>query len=393
MTAHSMAAMLEATQLTRSGKLADAVALIQATLGGAVPAPPDPAPRFKAPTGRLLEIDPETGELVQEAAARPQPAAPDETPHPETRPGQRNFFRGPDARGTVLRRKGTDTPALPGEFQSLAFALNGAKRDYRLYVPKHRPDGPMPLVVMLHGCTQSPEDFAAGTRMNELAEQNGVLVAYPAQPSSANAQKCWNWFNPNDQARDKGEPALLAGIARAVVAEHGADPARIYVAGLSAGGAAAAILGRAYPDLFAAIGVHSGLASGAAHDVMSAFAAMREGDPGHPGATQSRTPPAIVFHADRDNTVHPRNGEAVAAQFNPRTHARTERHQGQVPGGHSFTRTIHHDGEGNAALEQWLVHGGGHAWSGGSPAGSYTDPRGPDASREMLRFFLQHRLS
>jgi poly(hydroxyalkanoate) depolymerase family esterase len=243
---------------------------------------------------------------------------------------------------------------------------------------------------MLHGCTQSPEDFATGTGMNSLAEVEGCLVAYPAQPASANPQKCWNWFSATDQQRDQGEPAILAELTRQIMRDYAIDDRRVYVAGLSAGGAAAAILGAAYPDLYAAIGVHSGLACGAARDMPSAFTAMRQGGTApNRIAAGHRKPPAIVFHADRDGTVHPRNGDQVLAQFGA-PNLRVERQDGQVPGGHHYTVSRHRNDKGEALLEHWLIQGAGHAWAGGHAPGSYTDPRGPDASREMLRFFLQH---
>jgi poly(hydroxyalkanoate) depolymerase family esterase len=283
-----------------------------------------------------------------------------------------------------------------------SYRNEAGSRAYKLYVPSGYRGQTLPLVVMLHGCTQSPDDFAAGTRMNALAEEHTCLVAYPAQAGSANVSKCWNWFSPGDQQRDKGEPSLIAGITRQILHEYSVDPRRVYVAGLSAGGAAAAIMGMEYPDLYAAIGVHSGLACGAASDVPSAFAAMRHGEavPAHRfgGASGAegyrRTVPAIVFHGDQDTTVHPRNGDQVIAQSRATatTDLQTRVHRGQVPGGHAYSRTIHADASGQAILEQWVIHGAGHAWSGGGPGGSYTDPRGPDAAREMLRFFLEHPL-
>jgi poly(hydroxyalkanoate) depolymerase family esterase len=249
---------------------------------------------------------------------------------------------------------------------------------------------------MLHGCTQSPDDFAAGTRMNLIAEEQTCLVVYPAQPSEANAAKCWNWFRPNDQRRGQGEPSLIAGITSQVMRDYSVDPQRVYIGGLSAGAAAAAVMGATYPDLYAAICVHSGLAWGAANDIPSAFAAMRQGElsasskSGEMSAVleHGSAVPTIVFHGDRDNTVHPRNGDHVIAQ-NGTTNLQKNVHRGRVPGGHAYTRTIHTDASGRAILEHWEIHGAGHAWSGGSPAGSYSDPRGPDAAREMLRFFLE----
>jgi poly(hydroxyalkanoate) depolymerase family esterase len=245
---------------------------------------------------------------------------------------------------------------------------------------------------MLHGCTQNPDDFAAGTRMNALAEAQGWLVLYPAQAGAANGSGCWNWFRREDQRREEGEPSLIAGMAREVRARYEADARRVYVAGLSAGGAMAAVMGAVYPELFAAVGVHSGLPYGAAHDLPSALAAMREGRgaPQHLAAGAAR--PTIVFHGDRDATVHPRNGEGVvqAARGALAGAALGRVVRGEVPGGHRYTRTVYAGAEGRPVVEGWLVHGAGHAWSGGSPRGSYTDPRGPDAAREMLRFFSAH---
>jgi poly(hydroxyalkanoate) depolymerase family esterase len=244
---------------------------------------------------------------------------------------------------------------------------------------------------MLHGCTQSPDDFAVGTRMNQIAEEQKFLVAYPAQASSANFGKCWNWFSSADQQRDQGEPSLIAGITREIIAQFPVDSARVYVAGLSAGGAAAANMGALYPDLYAAIGVHSGLACGSASDMSSGFAAMKQG-----ASAKSRrgdgSVPAIVFHGDQDATVHPANSDEVVIQATSGADLQASVTSGVAPGGRKFTRTVHADDAGRPVAEQWTLHGAGHAWSGGDPAGSFTDPRGPDASREMMRFFSQHRL-
>jgi poly(hydroxyalkanoate) depolymerase family esterase len=290
------------------------------------------------------------------------------------------------------RGRQPDVGPLPdgASFNRLTHAGAAGARDYRLYVPGGWQGQRLPLVVMLHGCTQTPEDFAVGTGMNALAEELGFLVAYPAQSQGANAQRCWNWFRLEDQRRGQGEPALIAGITREVMARHAVDPARVYVAGLSAGGAFAAVMGAAYPDLYAAVGVHSGLACGSARDVPSALAAMRAGEAGSRGG---RPVPTIVFHGDRDSTVSPRNGEHVAAQSGGGQRLRLKVEHGRSAGGMAYSRTQHLDGEDRPVVEHWVVEGAGHAWSGGRPEGSYTEPRGPEASLEMVRFFLGHRVA
>jgi len=278
----------------------------------------------------------------------------------------------------------------PGQFLSGSFSADAGTRRYRLYVPAHKAEGAPALVVMLHGCQQNPDDFAAGTRMNALAEASGCLVLYPEQTRSANHSNCWNWFETPHQQRELGEPSILAGMTREVMREHGIDPAKVYVAGLSAGGAMAAILGATHPELYAAIGVHSGLPVGSAHDLMSALNAMKgaRASKKRQGAALHRTVPAIVFHGDQDATVHPSNGQAIARQFAPQDPVRQVEQRGQGGAGRGYTRTSTLDGADRVVAEHWTVHGAGHAWAGGSTAGSYADPAGPDASAEMLRFFL-----
>ena len=277
-------------------------------------------------------------------------------------------------------------------FVERVYANAAGSRAYRLFIPSGYHGQAIPLVVMLHGCTQSPEDFAAGTRMNFIAEEQTCFVAYPAQRAEANQAKCWNWFRPADQQRGGGEPSLIAGISRQIMRDYSVDRERVYVAGLSAGAAAAAVMGSTYGDLYAAIGIHSGLACGAASDLPSALMAMKQG--GGPEAMPGDGPPVptIVFHGDRDTTVHSKNGTRIVRQSIGASRTKAKVHRGRVPGGHAYTRTVHTDVGGRGILEHWEIHGAGHAWSGGSPAGSYTDPDGPDATREMMRFFLEHSL-
>ena len=395
--------ILAAGRLTRNGRLAEATLAIQRALaphadGRAVPTPHGSAmsgaPRQATAGDVVIEIDDVrvVGDDGSEAAvARDEPA--------------------------IAEPAAPDTPLDVARFFQSSYTGEAGTRTFKLFKPAGFGDTALPLIVMLHGCTQSPDDFAAGTRMNELAQEHGCLVLYPAQAPRSNAHKCWNWFSPADQRRGAGEPALIAGMTRHVTQTHQVDTDRIFVAGLSAGGAMAAILAGEYPDLFAAAGIHSGVPPGVARDVATAFSAMKSG----PGSASSlRPPPAarssardeavrppreggasprapvIVFHGSADATVVPANGDAMIAATlaDAAAGARREVERAPEANGRSFRRTIWRAGDGDdtapSLAEQWLVDGAPHAWSGGASAGSYTDPSGPDASREMLRFFLEH---
>jgi poly(hydroxyalkanoate) depolymerase family esterase len=408
--------MVEAMRLTRSGRLTEATALVQRLLRGEISPdkivdPPDIArssterepPTIDAKAETVEETDraPSTRIGVHTRPAGMMFGAANVQPH--NLPGLRALldrvkrpFR-PGLQGLVQPVPVSTPDIVPegGKFIEATYSNPAGSRVYKLYIPSGYHGQALPLLVMLHGCTQSPDDFAAGTRMNLIAEEQSCLVVYPAQPSDANPAKCWNWFRPTDQRRGQGEPSLIAGITRQVMRDYSVDPQRVYVAGLSAGAAAAAVVGTTYPDLYAAIGVHSGLACGAAHDLASAFVAMKQGDA--PSSSEASAlsrangsaVPTIVFHGDCDTTVHPRNGYHVIAQSKTTTSSR-KLHRGRAPGGQTYTRTVHTEVTGRTIFEHWEIHGAGHAWSGGNPAYSHTDPRGPDATREMLRFFLEH---
>lgn len=390
--------MVEATRLTRAGRLNEATAFLQRLLRGkATPDSESSGTNGATRTGRHPVID-ATAETVEAPDA--QPGSPPDQPH---MPGVLRSFLDRVKRigAKPFPARAPETVPGGGRFIAGSYTNQAGSRSYKLYVPTSYHGQALPLVVMLHGCTQSPDDFAAGTRMNAFAEEHACLVAYPAQAASANASKCWNWFSPGDQQRDQGEPSLIAGITRQIMRDYAVDPQRVYVAGLSAGAAAAVIVAMTYSDLYAAAGVHSGLPFGAARNLPSALTAMRQGNPAaihHAGNVSDmsgfrRMVPTIVFHGDQDKTVHPSNGDHVIVQWKALAaiELQTKVQRGQVPGGHAYSRTLHVDASGQAILEQWVVHGAGHAWSGGSPAGTYTDPRGPDAAQEMLRFFFEHQ--
>ena len=372
--------MSEAMRLMQAGDLSAATAAIQRGLKGAASphSPVGPSAPHPEPIDGTYRVVDETPRTTNDAECLPSRA----------------------------REQGRDSTAEQRtQFGEHTYKGSAGVRRYKLFIPSAYRRQPLPLIVMLHGCTQTPDDFALGTRMNAWAEERACMVVYPAQAQSANASKCWNWFRPGDQHRDQGEPSIIAGLVRELLLTWGLDRERVYVAGLSAGGAMAVILAREYPDLFAAVGVHSGLPYAAAHDLPSALAAMhsrdRSGPRAAPGGDREwrNGVPTIVFHGELDATVHPSNGEKVASHC-AGTHANddcstanaaspaVERHAGTAPQGHAFTRTRFTDSAGAVIVEHWLVHGAAHAWSGGDPRGSYTDAKGPDASREMLRFFL-----
>jgi poly(hydroxyalkanoate) depolymerase family esterase len=384
--------MVEATRLTRAGRLGEAVTLLQSMLRG------ERASEIERVATTALLPAP-TGRPAENVSAGPAAASGAAT---QSTPGRRSSLFARIDRNLAGLHRGArrkhladaDIAPAAGTYIARTFANEAGSRSYKLYIPS-RADGERPLIVMLHGCTQSADDFAAGTRMNFAAELEGCFVAYPEQPAAANASKCWNWFKRSDQRRGHGEPALIAGITRQIMADYGIDARCVYIAGLSAGGATAAIMGEAYPDLYAAVGVHSGLACGAATDLASALAAMSGRGPvrTHPGGVHTRRRhvlPTIVFHGDQDTTVHPRNAAEVIARANTGEHSDAAVERETVASGRRYTRSIKRDAHGRSVLEQWELHGAGHAWSGGNSAGSYTDPEGPDATHEMLRFFLEH---
>lgn len=355
------AAMREATRLTQAGRFTEATAVIQRAMQSASDThdtQPDPSAQ-----GREEVIEGEF-EVVDADLRVPT----------DTQPAYSDAI---DAR--VAR------------FISATYTNQAGTRDYKLFVPAktiaHKPA----LIVMLHGCGQDPDDFAAGTRLNQLAEEQGFLVLYPAQSLGANSSGCWSWYGPEHQQRDQGEPSIIAGMTREVMDNYDIDRDKVFVAGFSAGGAMAATMAANYPDLFAALGVHSGLAHAAARDMLSAMTVMSQGMAGigfgaEPTAVRVGDMPVIVFQGDADMTVHPSNASQILAQFQP-TERRVEHLEGVSPQGLEYRTTRYFDLLGRVQAELWMIEDAGHGWSGGSPAGSFTEQLGPDASGEMVRFF------
>ncbi len=367
-----MEAMRHATQLVRSRGPMAATRFIQGLLR------PNRAPRPSEPSEPVdIDIEPKTE--VLDPVGTPDlhaPAAP------------------------------ASLPAASGEFLEQRFSGHAGSRNYKLYVPSGDTTTPLPLLVMLHGCTQNPDDFATGTRANRWGQSRRCLVVYPEQIQRANSHRCWNWFRPHDQQAGRGEPAIIAGIVKQVIDEHRVDTRRAYVAGLSAGGAMAAIMAREYPELFAAAAVHSGLPAGVAHDVTSALSVMKTGRAkfgSSTGATPAirRMVPIIALHGDTDSTVNPANSDRLIESavemhrlLNPDSPLqKIAQTINATDNSRAVQRTRYLASGGASIIEQWVIRGAGHAWSGGDAAGSYADARGPDATAAILDFFARHVVS
>jgi poly(hydroxyalkanoate) depolymerase family esterase len=366
--------MVQALNLTKAGRLTEATDLIQQTLGSSATSGEASSKSSSSPDINLLN---RLSRVVE--------------PFRKALPNAQDLLQMPLQRPEVLQGQAPPTESLgAGDLVDRRYKNGSGARRYLVYVPPGCPTEGAPVIVMLHGGTQAVHDYAAGTAMNKLADLHHFLVVYPEQDAGANPMRYWNWFRPQDQRTGNGEPALIAGITEQVIGDYSADRNRVFIVGFSAGGAMATVMATTYPDLYAAAGVHSGLPYGAAYDVQSAFALMR-GENLPSQQTSALRMPLIVFHGDRDQIVNVVNASRISRQrlgAGPTATAGNgvTARQGQVPGGRSYTRTIY-AADADVLLELWIVHGAGHAWFGGTKGCSYTDPSGPDASAEMVRFF------
>jgi len=387
-------AMRRATRLTRAGRVGSATETVRRAISGAM------SKTLVASMSPFSSRPP----AHAKAATKPHKATAKPTPRPATlTPARRRAaivqhlpasVSGPSPAAAKASPASAPVKPEPATYLERTHSCSSGTRDFKLYLPARHPGGPKGLIVMLHGCTQNPDDFAAGTNMNVIAQRHGLAVAYPEQTRGHNGASCWNWFTPSNQSRGRGEPAILAGLAEGLMQEFELGRTRVFVAGLSAGGAMAVILADTYPDVFSAAGVHSGLPRGSARSVMSAMTAMNNGGTAAVSSASQRRLAAktsekarrIIFQGDADTTVHPSNapqivigavGDRKPSQVSPKSAA-----------GRHYIRSDYVLPDGTVDVELWQIKGAGHAWSGGKPGGTFTDTKGPDASAEMVRFFL-----
>lgn len=378
----------QAKALTLQGRLVEATKLIQAGLRVPLASTSDATKRSFGVEGAFVDVESSTStvdgtELVSTWREQKAEAMDIE------------FREDKDLVAPFSTPVATNIETTPASFSQHTFQAETLLYTFRLFIPSRAlTDSLIPVVVMLHGCKQNADDFARGTAMNIIAEREKFIVVYPEQIRQENSMGCWNWFEPKHQMRVQGEPAMIATLVTKVLEEHRGDPSRVYIAGLSAGGAMAALVGQLYPEIFAAVGVHSGLAPTSAHNVASAFTVMRKG----PGRA-SRRPiglPVIVFQGSGDKTVAPSNAQAIV---NAELEAHTKRgeallrlsnEESKSSAHRIVTRELWMDSSGKCQVESWNILSAPHAWAGGDPSGSFTDPQGPSASEAMFRFFQHH---
>jgi poly(hydroxyalkanoate) depolymerase family esterase len=328
--------------------------------------------------------------------------------HP-TLPGNPTPTPTPPATPTPTPTPPPGGGATPGKGTSFSGTYTNAagSRAYRGYVPStYKAGTPVPLLVVLHGCTESADVFRQLTRFDELAEAKGFLVVFPEQPKSANNQNCWNFFQDAQTHRGTGEPSLIAGITDWVGQHYSVDSHRIYVAGLSAGGAMASVMAATYPDVYAAIGI----GSGCEYAATATCAGYKSADPAAAAqaaykemGTRARAMPVISFSGDKDTTVPPVNADQLLQQWQLTADLAddgatngsvlskpTSTISGQVPNGLSYTVRSYGDAQTNELVQYWVVNGMSHAWSGGCSCQPYAEPKGPDATAAMYAFFVKH---
>lgn len=331
------------------------------------------------------------------------PGLPGPTPTPTTTSTTSTTIPGgPTTTTTFNPNPGTTS----GVYSTKSFTNSSGTRSYGLYIPSgYKVGTPMPLVVGLHGCVGSALDFVNQSGLNSVAEVNKFIVAYPEQTSAANNLKCWNWYTTAGQQRGSGEASIIAGITQQVKQDYSVNNSRVFTLGLSAGGAMAVNMGVLYPDVFAGVGVGSGLTWKAGAGGLSGYPAMTAEQSGQQihisQGANSRTVPVYIFHGLQDKTVVPKNADDLAVSWIAANDLADDgSRNNSVPAnpvstvfgtssGDTFTTATYNDRNGQELIQVVKVTNMGHAWSGRSGA-AYTYPAGPDETSLMYSFLSRH---